>query len=163
MSTAPHRRCSERARCPLARGSREAHGGAGSVSTSSEPWSTSVKKAFIRCSSADAAAWRSPGVPRYAERTARSRLASVDMHGAWRPGGKLPCAPGTYGTQEASKRSPHVQYAGPGTYVSAQGVAGQLTPAALALLGGGVGLVSGAEAGAEGATATGAGGAGGTR
>ena len=35
----------------------EAHGGAGSVSTSSEPWSTSVKKAFIRCSSADAAAW----------------------------------------------------------------------------------------------------------
>ena len=35
----------------------EAQGGAGSVSTSSEPWSTSVKKAFIRCSSADAAAW----------------------------------------------------------------------------------------------------------
>eukprot|EP00964_Phaeocystis_antarctica_P109085 scaffold73587_cov63-Phaeocystis_antarctica.AAC.2 len=35
-------------------------------------------------------------------------------------GRKLPCASGTYSTQEAGTRSPHVQYGGPGTYVSAQ-------------------------------------------
>ena len=34
--------------------------------------------------------------------------------------GKLPCASGTYSTQEAGKRSPYVQYGGPRMYVSAQ-------------------------------------------
>ena len=33
---------------------------------------------------------------------------------------KLPCAFGTYGTQEAGTRSPYVQYGGPGACVSAQ-------------------------------------------
>ena len=31
--------------------------------------------------------------------------------------GKLPCASGTYSTQEAVTRSLYVQYGGPGTYV----------------------------------------------
>ena len=30
------------------------------------------------------------------------------------PGGKLPCASGTYSPQEAGTRRPHVQYGGPG-------------------------------------------------
>ena len=33
---------------------------------------------------------------------------------SWAPRGKLPCASGTYSTQEASTRSPYVQYGGPG-------------------------------------------------
>ena len=36
------------------------------------------------------------------------------------PRGKLPCASGTYSTQEADTRSPYVQYRGSWTYVSAQ-------------------------------------------
>ena len=35
------------------------------------------------------------------------------------PRGKLPCASGTYSTQEADTRIPHVQYGGFGAYVSA--------------------------------------------
>ena len=51
-----------------------------------------------------------PGLPRYAVRTQRQ----------WGPGGKPPCASGTYPTREAGTRSPYVPCGGPGAYVSAQ-------------------------------------------
>ena len=38
-------------------------------------------------------------------------------YSAWGPGGKLPCASGTYSTQAADTRSPYVQYGGCGAYV----------------------------------------------
>ena len=63
--------------------------------------------------------WR-PGVPRYAVRTARPRPVRVRRtYCAWGPGGKLPCAFGTYSTQEAGTRSLYVQHGGSGTYESA--------------------------------------------
>ena len=36
------------------------------------------------------------------------------------PGGKPPCASGTYPTREAGTRGPYVPYGGPGAYASAQ-------------------------------------------
>ena len=48
---------------------------------------------------------------------ARPRLGRVAS--AWGPGGKLPCASGTYITQEAGTRRPYVPYGGPGAHVSA--------------------------------------------
>ena len=62
-----------------------------------------------------------PGVPRYAVRTVRPRLARAPSTcSAWRPGGRLPCASGTYTTREAGTRSPYVPNGGTGAYVSAQ-------------------------------------------
>eukprot|EP00964_Phaeocystis_antarctica_P017120 scaffold9445_cov59-Phaeocystis_antarctica.AAC.3 len=58
-----------------------------------------------------------PVVPRYAVRTARPRLDAYGVPQYWAPRGKLPCASGTYSTQEASARSPYVQYGGPGACV----------------------------------------------
>ena len=55
--------------------------------------------------------------------TVRTSLGrAVRHHRAPGPYGttKLPCAFGTYGTQEAGTRSPYVQYGGPGACVSAQ-------------------------------------------
>ena len=46
----------------------------------------------------------------------------VRTYSTWRPGGKPPCAAGTYSTREAGTRSLHVPYGGPGAYVSAQAV-----------------------------------------
>ena len=44
------------------------------------------------------------------------------------PGGKLPCASGTYSPQEAGTRRPHVQYGGPGAYASTQACAWRWPP-----------------------------------
>ena len=52
------------------------------------------------------------GAMRYAVRTARPRLHAFGALKCMGPRVTLPCAPGTYGTQEAGMRSP---------YVSAQG------------------------------------------
>ena len=57
-----------------------------------------------------------PVVPRYA----RGWYAYGGKYRAWDPGSKLPCATGA--------RSPHVQYGGLGTYVSAQSRAGPSPP-----------------------------------
>ena len=60
------------------------------------------------------------GAPRYTVRTARPRLVRVRRtYSSACPRGKLPCASGTYSTQEAGTRSPYVQYGGSGAYVSA--------------------------------------------
>eukprot|EP00964_Phaeocystis_antarctica_P121757 scaffold85425_cov70-Phaeocystis_antarctica.AAC.2 len=60
----------------------------------------------------------SPVVPRYMVRTARPRFVRVRRtYSSACPQGKLPCASGTYSTQEAGTRSPYVQYGGPGAYV----------------------------------------------
>ena len=57
---------------------------------------------------------------RNAVRTVRPRLVHrPHTYSAWGRRGKLPGASGAYGTQEAGACSPHVQYGGPGTYVSA--------------------------------------------
>ena len=62
-----------------------------------------------------------PGVPRYAVRTVRPRLVRVPRtYSTWGPGGKPPCASGTYPTREAGTRSPYVPNGGPGAYVSAR-------------------------------------------
>ena len=54
----------------------------------------------------------SPGVPHY---TVCPRLVRVRRtYSVCPPEGKLPCASGTYSTQEAGTRSPYVQYGRPG-------------------------------------------------
>eukprot|EP00964_Phaeocystis_antarctica_P075127 scaffold46317_cov70-Phaeocystis_antarctica.AAC.2 len=59
-----------------------------------------------------------PVVPRYAVLTARPRLVCVGRaYSSACPRGKLPCACGTYSTQEADTRIPYAQYGGPGAYV----------------------------------------------
>ena len=59
-------------------------------------------------------------MPRYAVRTQRPRLVrAASAYGTWGPGGKPPCASGTYPTREAGTRSPYVPYGGPGAYASA--------------------------------------------
>ena len=63
----------------------------------------------------------SPGVPRHAVRIVRPRLVRVPRTYSTRgPGGKPPCASGTYSTREAGTRSPYVPYGGAGACVSAQ-------------------------------------------
>ena len=65
-----------------------------------------------------------PGVPRYAVRTVRPRLVRVPSTYSTRgPGGKPPCASGTYPTREAGTRSLYVPNGGPGAYASARGSA----------------------------------------
>jgi hypothetical protein len=60
-------------------------------------------------------------VPRYAVRTVRPWLVRVPSTYSTRgPGGKPPCASGTYPTREAGARSPYVPYGGPAAYASAQ-------------------------------------------
>ena len=62
-----------------------------------------------------------PRVPRYAVRTVRPWLVRVPSTYSTRgPGGKPPCASGTYPTREAGARSPYVPYGGPAAYASAQ-------------------------------------------
>ena len=53
------------------------------------------------------------------------------MYSTWGPGGKPPCASGTYSKREAGARSPYVPFGGAGAYVSAEGVAEQLQLGAL--------------------------------
>ena len=68
---------------------------------------------------------RAPGVPRYAVRTVRPWLVRVPSTYSTRgPGGKPPCASGTYPTREAGTRSLYVPNGGAGAYVSAQPKAG---------------------------------------
>ena len=63
----------------------------------------------------------SPGVPQYAVRTQRPRRVRVpSTYCTWGPGGKPPCASGTYTTREAGTRSLYVPNGGAGAYVSAQ-------------------------------------------
>ena len=63
---------------------------------------------------------RRPGVPQYAVRAERPRLVRVPgTYCTWGPGGKPPCASGTYPTRETGTRSPYVPNGGPGAYVSA--------------------------------------------
>ena len=58
---------------------------------------------------------RRPGLPQYAVRAERPRLVRVPgTYCTWGPGGKPPCASGTYPTREAGTRSPYVPYGGPG-------------------------------------------------
>ena len=62
-----------------------------------------------------------PGSPRYAVRTVRPRLVRVpSTYSTWGPGGRPPCASGTYPTREAGTRSPYVPNGGAGACVSAQ-------------------------------------------
>ena len=66
------------------------------------------------------------GLPRYAVRTVRPRLVRVPGTYSTRgPGGRPPCASGTYTTREAGTRSLYVPNGGPGAYVSAQAVTGR--------------------------------------
>ena len=53
-------------------------------------------------------------------RTERPRLVRVpSTYSTWGPGGKPPCAYGTYPTREAGTRRPYVPCGGAGAYVSA--------------------------------------------
>ena len=56
-----------------------------------------------------------PGVPRYAVLTAEAGARS--QYSTWGPGGRPPCASGTYPTREAGTRSLHVPNGGAGAYV----------------------------------------------
>ena len=56
-----------------------------------------------------------PGLPRYAVRTVRPRLVRVpSTYSTWGPGGRPPCASGTYTAREAGTRRLYVRNGGPG-------------------------------------------------
>ena len=55
-------------------------------------------------------------------------------YSAWGPGGRPPCASGTYTTREAGTRSPYVPNGGRGAYVSAQERTGEAESVAIQYL-----------------------------
>ena len=94
------------------------------VSQSPLQCGTHVLPRSVDLSTPDEAPLLRPGVPRYAVRMVRPWLVRVPRtYSTWGPGGKPPCASGTYPTREAGTRSPYVPNGGPGEYVSAQVVA----------------------------------------